>query len=259
MNKIAVPVWNGCVSNVFEFSDTVQLITLENDRIVSRRDLHLSRVSDLERTNCLIESRPEVLLCGAISRQFCERIASAGIEVVSLVCGPVDQVINAYLAGDLSRQEFAFPGCKESAGRCTRRRRRRGPCGRHGEGPGIGHGMGHGMGKSMRRGRGMGMATSMGMPLSGSVIGLPENAGPKTHEPQKESLEHRITQPERKCRAVAVVDSEKCTGCGVCIDVCLANAIEVNERAVINTDACTGCSACIWDCPNEAIGIVQIK
>ncbi len=107
--------------------------------------------------------------------------------------------------------------------------------------------------------RSMGMATSMGMPSPGSVAGLTENARAKKTKQPKPQLDQRMTQLKSGYRAVVVVDSGKCTGCGVCIDVCPANAIKVNEQAVINTDACTGCDACVWDCPNEAIAVAQIK
>lgn len=123
--KIAVPIWNGCVSSVFDFAEIVQLITLQDDRIVSHRDLYFSGIGDLERTNRLIESNPDVLLCGAISRRIEGRITSAGIEVVSLICGSVDRVIDAYLNGDLGQSKFALPGCKQSGGRCAHRRRNR--------------------------------------------------------------------------------------------------------------------------------------
>ncbi|MFC1761988.1 NifB/NifX family molybdenum-iron cluster-binding protein [Planctomycetota bacterium] len=129
MKKIAVPIWNDCVSSVFDFADTVQLITLEDDRVMSRRDIVLAGTDALERSNRLIEAGPDVLLCGAISRCLADRIRIAGIEVLSLVCGPVDRVINAYLSRDLTQPEFRLPGCKEGSGRCARRGH--GHCGRH--------------------------------------------------------------------------------------------------------------------------------
>jgi predicted Fe-Mo cluster-binding NifX family protein len=129
MKKIAVPIWNGRVSSVFDFAETLQLITLKQDRELSRQELDLTGKGDLERSNCLIAAGPDVLLCGAISRGLDDRLTGAGINVVSLVCGSVDQVIEAYLKNDLDRPEFQLPGCRTGLGRCSRRRR--GRCDRH--------------------------------------------------------------------------------------------------------------------------------
>jgi predicted Fe-Mo cluster-binding NifX family protein/ferredoxin len=140
-----------------------------------------------------------------------------------------------------------------------------------GRGRGMGKGMGRGGGMGRGMGRGMGTAGSMGMPSTGSAAGFLEDAGPQNPdqelaelkqqaemlEQQKQQLNQRITKLESGRRAVAVVDSEKCTGCGICVDVCPAGAIEVNEQAVINTDACTGCAACVSECLNDAIIIAQ--
>ena len=47
---------------------------------------------------------------------------------------------------------------------------------------------------------------------------------------------------------------EVCTGCGVCVEACTADAIHlVDQRAVINHELCTNCKACLYTCPNGAI------
>lgn len=52
----------------------------------------------------------------------------------------------------------------------------------------------------------------------------------------------------------SVVNKDKCIGCGECIDVCPADAIElVNVKAEINNDKCRNCQACVEECPVEAI------
>ncbi|OGL45837.1 MAG: ferredoxin [Candidatus Schekmanbacteria bacterium RBG_13_48_7] len=56
-----------------------------------------------------------------------------------------------------------------------------------------------------------------------------------------------------------MVDSEKCTGCGICVDVCPEGAIEVNQQAVVNNEACTGCAICVSECPDEAIILAKRK
>ena len=55
----------------------------------------------------------------------------------------------------------------------------------------------------------------------------------------------------------AKVDKEKCTGCGVCVDICPVEAIKIeNDKAVIS-DECVDCGACVNQCPKEAISIPE--
>ena len=50
------------------------------------------------------------------------------------------------------------------------------------------------------------------------------------------------------------VDSERCTGCGSCVDVCPAGAIELTAGlATVRHDLCNECQACIDACPQGAI------
>lgn len=47
--------------------------------------------------------------------------------------------------------------------------------------------------------------------------------------------------------------SEKCTGCGKCVEVCLEHAIEIYEgRSRTNREICKGAGKCAEVCPNEA-------
>jgi len=50
------------------------------------------------------------------------------------------------------------------------------------------------------------------------------------------------------------IDSVKCNGCGICVDVCPEQAIVIrNSLAAINHRLCIQCGACLEMCPTNAI------
>jgi len=53
-----------------------------------------------------------------------------------------------------------------------------------------------------------------------------------------------------------MVNVDKCTMCGACIEVCPVSAIsELSSNAYINTDTCVGCAECIAACKIQAVNI----
>lgn len=52
----------------------------------------------------------------------------------------------------------------------------------------------------------------------------------------------------------AVVDKDKCAGCGACEGECPVQAIKVADgKATVDADTCVSCGACTGVCPCEAI------
>jgi MinD superfamily P-loop ATPase len=58
---------------------------------------------------------------------------------------------------------------------------------------------------------------------------------------------------------IAVIDYDKCTGCGKCKESCYFNAISlIEEKPKINDFGCEGCGVCEIVCPFKAISLVDI-
>jgi NAD-dependent dihydropyrimidine dehydrogenase PreA subunit len=58
---------------------------------------------------------------------------------------------------------------------------------------------------------------------------------------------------------LSVIDQEACTGCGICVERCPTEAIELNddEKAERHESACFGCGVCARYCPEEAISLKE--
>jgi predicted Fe-Mo cluster-binding NifX family protein/ferredoxin len=249
-------------------TDTMQLEAVENPNIA------LGGGAGIQSAQLMSEKGVTAVLTGNCGPNAFNVFGQAGIQVIVGVSGLVRDAVEQFKTG-------AFPSAS-GPNVASHFGMNAAPAGPGlgmgfgmggGKGMGGGRGMGRGMGRGGGMGRRMGMAGAIGMPSTGSVIGLPQGAGPQSPEQelaalkqqaelleqQKHQLNNRIAQLASGRRVVAVVDSGKCAGCGICADVCPVNAIKVNKQAVVNAEACTGCAACVSECPNEAIIIAQKK
>ena len=58
------------------------------------------------------------------------------------------------------------------------------------------------------------------------------------------------------------IDTDSCTGCGTCFEVCPSECFDEPEGGKVkinedNRDDCVGCRACETQCPEEAIEITE--
>ena len=118
--KIALPIWNGRISPVFDTARELLVVEAEDGKEIARSRRPLDGSPLPQRAARLAELRVDVLLCGAISRPMAGMLAASGIRIVPFVAGDVEAVVRAYLTGKFPGQRFAMPGC------CGRRFRFRG-------------------------------------------------------------------------------------------------------------------------------------
>ena len=115
--KIAIPRWQNRISPVFDVACNVLLVDIVGGCEQGRREVCLDAETLRSRINIMVELRADVLVCGAISRQLEMGLVARDVKVVPHTCGNVEQVLAAYITGDLHQDKFIMPGC------CGRRRR----------------------------------------------------------------------------------------------------------------------------------------
>ncbi len=56
-----------------------------------------------------------------------------------------------------------------------------------------------------------------------------------------------------------MIDNEKCTGCGTCVDTCPVEVFEIKEEksVAVKAEECLVCRACEAQCPEAAIQVVE--
>jgi len=124
--KAAFATWNDRIAPVFDVAPIVRIIEANDGRLTGEAQEARLEGMPMTRVLRLVELGVGTLVCGAISRPLHDMVASQGIRVVPFVAGDLDEVVQAWLSGDLSSGAFAMPGC------CRRRRHRfRGMHGRH--------------------------------------------------------------------------------------------------------------------------------
>ena len=128
--KIAIPVYNDSVSNVFDFAHRLLLMDIENAKEFNRSEVALESQSLPQRAGNLKNLGVDVLICGAISQALVNMVTASGIQVLPYVTGRVNDVLEAYLTGQLVKPQFSMPGCwpgaRKGFGRSKRRCRWRG-------------------------------------------------------------------------------------------------------------------------------------
>jgi predicted Fe-Mo cluster-binding NifX family protein len=117
--KVALTVWDGRVSPVFDVFREALLVDVERGQVVSAETKAVVNDNPLLKIQQLLEGNVDTVICGAISESLFEELAARGVRVVSFVAGDVDAVLAAFLEGKLPSPELSLPGC---SGRRARRR-----------------------------------------------------------------------------------------------------------------------------------------
>ncbi len=236
------PRFGRCPYFLFVETETMDFEAVENS------NLSLGGGAGIQAAQFVAERGAKAVLTGNCGPNAYQTLTAAGVQVVVGVNGLVKEAVERFKSGGLRATSgpnveghFGTGGLPHS-GR-----------------PGGGFGRGMGRGYRMGLGRSHPVLREGGVPNQLSredeLRMLREEA--RAIEEEKNRLEERIRQLEvgTGTRAIAIIDQEKCSGCGICIPVCPTQAIQMEGEKAVVKDGCTACARCVGVCPTGAISI----
>jgi predicted Fe-Mo cluster-binding NifX family protein len=110
--RIAISIWEDKISPLLDTASKLLIIENKTQKESSRYEVHLLKQDISKKCRFIRSFNIDVLICGAVSRQFSEMLKASGIEIISGVAGPAQDVLEAYRQGTLLDSEFCMPGSK---------------------------------------------------------------------------------------------------------------------------------------------------
>lgn len=278
------PRFGRCAYFLFIDTDTMGREAIENP------NLGLGGGVGIQSAQLMGEKGVQAVLTGNRGPNAYHALSAAGIQIIVGVNGSVREAVEHFKNGVFSGatgptvQSHFGMGQQVSPG-ITQKGRPFAPQMGPGQatGGGKGLGMGRGAGRGMGRGKGrrfaMGQGMGAGFPDVGAQtpsqgpIGMPTKERGKTGKEQEiEALKAQARAMEEQLKTiqdrisalksvtkisnlVAAVDSDLCTACGTCQEVCPTGAISIDEISHINREICTGCGTCVSECPENALSL----
>jgi predicted Fe-Mo cluster-binding NifX family protein len=110
--KIAIPIWEDRVSPVLDSALRLMIVEVVDHRETSRFVYPLDEHDLTRRCLRIKELDINTLICGAVSSPFQRMLQASGIDVIQEISGSAEDVLKAFLQGNLFCSKFMLPWCK---------------------------------------------------------------------------------------------------------------------------------------------------
>ena len=119
--RIAVPIWEDKISPVFDTALKLLVVEIKDMREKSRFVYHIDESDLSQKCHRIRKLNLDTLICGAVSQVFLQMLLASGLDVIQEISGPAEDVLKAYLNGNIFQTRFLMPGCKRGLHRCGRK------------------------------------------------------------------------------------------------------------------------------------------
>ena len=121
--KIAIPLYGERIAPLFEVAEAFLLFEPQAAEAAERR-IVIAGAGIREKCRELAEHGVDVLICGALSRRWDERLRTSGIEVHAFIAANAHTALQSFLeAGATGLERYAMPGRRRGQGKVHGNRR----------------------------------------------------------------------------------------------------------------------------------------
>ena len=108
-------------------ANQLMLFDYEDKKELSRSVLDIPNLNVVYKAEFFRAQGVSLLICGAISMQMYRILTASQVEIIPFIRGSIQEVLAAYVDGDLQNGDFFLPGCQDHVlGLGQQRCRRRG-------------------------------------------------------------------------------------------------------------------------------------
>ncbi len=110
--KIGISIWEDKISPVLDTASRFLVIETDGRKESSRFETYLD-VQDIAHRCFRIQGLGvDILICGAVSRRLLEKLMALGMQIIPGISGHPEEVLKAYLQGNIDDAKFLMPGFK---------------------------------------------------------------------------------------------------------------------------------------------------
>lgn len=106
METIAIPIFGNRISPRLDYTESMQLITVENGVIKGREILKLLSSSRFEKINTIVKIKPNVIICDGVSDLSYDKLIANNIKVYPWIHGEVDIILKKFVDGNLKQTDI---------------------------------------------------------------------------------------------------------------------------------------------------------
>ena len=110
--RVALTVWKNRISPLFDSAGTLLITDIEDGRICKKYLEAIKSGSPCRRVGKLYDMGVQLLICGGISDFYANLIEAREIKIIPFTTGDIDEVLNAYINGNIYEKNYRMPGCE---------------------------------------------------------------------------------------------------------------------------------------------------